>query len=114
MSARIVFTAAGTENRIRCGHGECVPIDEPRRFVCAIDARLRETPFPLRLALDAMNRRANISRALRGSELPHDEPHVYARNLEAPSGGAVGTARAIAHAYNVFAHRRPSSSLSVS
>jgi CubicO group peptidase (beta-lactamase class C family) len=59
--------------------------------------------FPLRLALDTMNRRSKISRALRGSELPHDEQHVYARNLEVPSGGAVGTARAIAHAYSVFA-----------
>ena len=59
--------------------------------------------FPLRLALDAMNRRSNISRALRGSELPHDEARIYARNLEIPSGGAVGTARAIAHAYGVFA-----------
>jgi CubicO group peptidase (beta-lactamase class C family) len=28
---------------------------------------------------------------------------VYARNLEAPSGGGVGTARGIAHAYGVFA-----------
>jgi len=59
--------------------------------------------FPLRLALDTMNRRSKIVRALRGSELPHDEPHVYARNLEIPSGGAVGTARAIARAYSVFA-----------
>ena len=59
--------------------------------------------FPLRLALDTMNPRSKIVRALRGSELPHDEPHVYARNLEVPSGGAVGTARAIAHAYSVFA-----------
>ena len=59
--------------------------------------------FPLRLALDAMNRRSKISRALRGSELPHDEQHVYARNLEVPSGGAVGTARAIARAYSAFA-----------
>ena len=59
--------------------------------------------FPLRLAFDTMNRRSNISRALRGSELPHDEQHVYARNLEVPSGGAVGTARAIARAYSVFA-----------
>jgi CubicO group peptidase (beta-lactamase class C family) len=59
--------------------------------------------FPLRLAVDTMNRNSNISKALRGSELPHDEPHVYARNLEVPSGGAVGTARAIAHAYSVFA-----------
>jgi CubicO group peptidase (beta-lactamase class C family) len=59
--------------------------------------------FPLRLALDAMNRRSRICRALRGSELPHDAPHVYARNLEVPSGGAVGTAHAIARAYSVFA-----------
>jgi CubicO group peptidase (beta-lactamase class C family) len=59
--------------------------------------------FPLRLALDAMNRRSNISRALRGSELPHDAQRVYARDLEVPSGGAVGTARAIARVYSVFA-----------
>ena len=50
-----------------------------------------------------MNRRSKISRALSGSELPHDESHIYARNLEVPSGGAVGTARAIARAYSVFA-----------
>ena len=59
--------------------------------------------FPLRLALDAMSRRSRISRALKGSELPHDERRVYARNLEVPSGGAVGTARGIAQAYSVFA-----------
>jgi CubicO group peptidase (beta-lactamase class C family) len=59
--------------------------------------------FPLRLAIDTMNRDSNISRALRGSELPHDDLHIYARNLEVPSGGAVGTARAIARAYSVFA-----------
>ena len=59
--------------------------------------------FPLRLALDTFNPRSRIVRALRGSELPHDESVVYARNLEVPSGGAVGTARAIAHAYGVFA-----------
>jgi CubicO group peptidase (beta-lactamase class C family) len=59
--------------------------------------------FPPRLAADALNRRSRISRALRGSELPHDEQHIYARNLEVPSGGAVGTARAIARAYSAFA-----------
>ncbi len=59
--------------------------------------------FPLRLALDTLNRRSNIVRALRGSELPLDAEHVYARDLEVPSGGAVGTARAIARAYSVFA-----------
>lgn len=59
--------------------------------------------FPLRFTLDVMNKRSNIVRALRGSELPHDDQHVYARNFEVPSGGAVGTARAIARAYSVFA-----------
>jgi len=59
--------------------------------------------FALRLALDALNRNSKISKALRGSELPHDDGRVYARNLEVPSGGAVGTARAIARAYSAFA-----------
>jgi len=31
-----------------------------------------------------------------------DEHRIYARNLEVPSGGAVGTARGIAHAYSAF------------
>ena len=35
--------------------------------------------------------------------MPHDEQRIYARNLEVPSGGGVGTARAIARAYSVFA-----------
>jgi len=62
--------------------------------------------FPLRLALAGMNRRSNIYRALftnPGFALALDAQRVYARNLEMPSGGAVGTARAIAHAYGVFA-----------
>jgi CubicO group peptidase (beta-lactamase class C family) len=56
-----------------------------------------------RFMLQAMNPRSRINRTLRGSELPIDSEHVYARNLEVPSGGGVGTARAIAHAYGVFA-----------
>ena len=63
----------------------------------------RLTGFPLRFTLAAFNRRSNIVRALEGSELPHDEQRVYARNLEVPSGGGVGTARAMARAYSVFA-----------
>ena len=59
--------------------------------------------FPLRLFIAGMNRRSKISLALRGSELPHDSQRIYARNFEIPSGGAVGTARAIAHAYSAFA-----------
>jgi CubicO group peptidase (beta-lactamase class C family) len=51
--------------------------------------------FPLRLALAGMNRRSNIYRALftnPGFALALDEQRVYARNLEMPSGGAVGPA----------------------
>jgi CubicO group peptidase (beta-lactamase class C family) len=59
--------------------------------------------FPLRLSIEAMNPRSKIVRALRGSELPHDERRIYARNFEVPAGGAVGTARALAQAYSVFA-----------
>ena len=59
--------------------------------------------FPLRFTIEAMNPHSKIVRALRGSEFPHDEQRIYARNLEVPSGGAVGTARAIAQAYGVFA-----------
>jgi CubicO group peptidase (beta-lactamase class C family) len=61
---------------------------------------------PFRLMLEGMNRRSNIYRALvtnPGFAIAHDEQRVYARNLEVPSGGAVGSARAIAHAYSVFA-----------
>jgi len=59
--------------------------------------------FPLRLTLAVMNPRANIVRALAGSLLPHDDQRIYARDFEVPAGGGVGTARAIAHAYSVFA-----------
>jgi len=59
--------------------------------------------FGPRFMLEAMSPRSNINRALRGSELPHDDARVYARNLEIPSGGGVATARAIAKAYSVFA-----------
>jgi CubicO group peptidase (beta-lactamase class C family) len=59
--------------------------------------------FPLRLAVETLNPLSNIVRALHGSELPHDATRVYARNFEVPSGGAVGSARAIARAYSVFA-----------
>jgi CubicO group peptidase (beta-lactamase class C family) len=59
--------------------------------------------FPIGLALASLNPRSPIRRALAGSELVHDEPRIYARNFEVPSGGGVGTARAIARAYSAFA-----------
>jgi len=57
--------------------------------------------LPVRVLV--MHRRSNISRALVGSVLANDPQRVYARNLELPSGGGVGTARAIARAYSAFA-----------
>jgi CubicO group peptidase (beta-lactamase class C family) len=62
--------------------------------------------FPLRLTLDSMNPHSILYRALisnPGTALPHDDQRIYARNLEVPSGGGVGTARAIARAYSEFA-----------
>jgi CubicO group peptidase (beta-lactamase class C family) len=62
--------------------------------------------FPLRLTLAAFNRRSNIYKALMvnpGAAIVHDTQQIYARNVEVPSGGGVGTARAIARAYSVFA-----------
>lgn len=59
--------------------------------------------FGIGFLLTAFNRRSNITRALVGSMFPHDEQRIYARNFEIPSGGGVGTARAIAHVYSVFA-----------
>jgi CubicO group peptidase (beta-lactamase class C family) len=61
---------------------------------------------PVRLLVEGFNPRSNISRALvvnPGTSIYLEEPRVYARNLEVPAGGGVGTARAIAHAYGVFA-----------
>lgn len=62
--------------------------------------------FPIRLTLASLNRRSNIYRALianPGAAICQDEQRIYARNLEVPSGGGVGTARAIARAYSAFA-----------
>lgn len=62
--------------------------------------------FPFRLTLATLNPRSNLYRALTanpGAALPHDETCVYARNLEVPAGGGVGTARSMACAYSEFA-----------
>lgn len=58
-------------------------------------------PFPTLLA--ALNPRSRFRRCLWGSELPEKSEHIYRRNFEVPAGGGVGTARAAAHVYGVFA-----------
>jgi CubicO group peptidase (beta-lactamase class C family)/hypothetical membrane protein len=62
--------------------------------------------FPIRLTLASLNHRSDIYRSLiinPGTGICLDPERVYSRNFEVPSGGGVGTARAIAHAYGVFA-----------
>jgi len=59
--------------------------------------------LPFALALSGLVPRSRIRRALVGSELSLDKERVYTRDLEVPAGGGVGTARAIARAYGVFA-----------
>jgi CubicO group peptidase (beta-lactamase class C family) len=64
--------------------------------------------FPIRLTLATLYPRSNIYRALianPGAAICSDEHRIYSRNLEVPSGGGVGTARAIARAYSAFATR---------
>jgi CubicO group peptidase (beta-lactamase class C family) len=80
-------------------NGRLATLSPPSRF------RMM-TGFPLRFTLEAMNHHSNIYRAVvvnPGAAVYHDEHRVYARNLEVPSGGGVGTARGIAHAYGAFA-----------
>lgn len=69
-------------------------------------ALLLHKGIPLRLVLASLNRRSNFYRSTAvnpGTEVVRDAQHIYARDLEVPSAGGVGTARAIARAYSEFA-----------
>ncbi len=66
----------------------------------------RVTGLPLPLVLRAMDRGSVLYRSLvanPGTQFYLDPDHVIVRNLEAPSGGGVGSAAGIAKAYGVFA-----------
>lgn len=66
----------------------------------------RLTAMPPGLVIAAMNRRSVLYRALvanPGTAFYVDGHQRIVRDLEVPSGGGVGTARAIAHAYGDFA-----------
>jgi len=62
--------------------------------------------MPLSVTLDAMRSESILHRALianPGTQFYLDPQRVVVRNLEVPSGGGVGSARAIAKAYGVLA-----------
>ena len=77
-------------------NGRLAPLESGNRA-----AALFTLPLPFFLA--TLNPRSRIRRALSGTELALDPERIYARNLEIPAGGGVGTARAIARAYGCFA-----------
>lgn len=84
------------------GLPEEIPNSRIARVHLATPTRSAALQAPRRLMIDAANPRSRISRALWG-DLPEDKERVYPRNVEVPSGGGIGTARAIAKAYGVFA-----------
>ncbi len=62
--------------------------------------------MPVQFMLALFNPRSLVHRAVftnPGPSMPFDKDHIYAREIEVPSHGGVGTARAIAQAYSVFA-----------
>lgn len=62
--------------------------------------------LPFKLALSVINPKSDFFRALMvnpGAMVALDEDTIFARELEVPSGGGVGTARSMAKAYSVFA-----------
>ncbi len=59
--------------------------------------------LPLPFLFAALTPGSKVRRCLEGSELPEKTARVYARNLEIPAGGGVGTARGAAAAYSEFA-----------
>ena len=62
--------------------------------------------LPFRMLLDALNPRSVLFRSVisnPGTQVPLDRERVFARELEIPSGGGVGTARGLARAYAAFA-----------
>jgi CubicO group peptidase (beta-lactamase class C family) len=66
----------------------------------------RLTGLPLAALLTSMRRSSVLHRSLianPGTQFYLDPQRVVVRDLEAPSGGGLGTARAIARAYGVFA-----------
>jgi CubicO group peptidase (beta-lactamase class C family) len=84
------------------GLPEDIPNDRLARIQMAIPGPAAINKAPPSLALDVINPRSRIRRALWG-ELLEDKENFYPRNVEVPSGGGIGTAQAMAKAYSVFA-----------
>ena len=84
------------------GLPEDIPNSRIARTHMAMPTKAAALQAPRSLILDVANPRSRVRKALWG-DLPADKDHVYPRIVEVPSGGGIGTARAIAKAYGVFA-----------
>jgi CubicO group peptidase (beta-lactamase class C family) len=86
-----------------------LPEDIPNSRLAAIqkaNPALMIFNMPLPLMMASMNQQSPTYQAVfknPGPWLLLDQVRIYSRNLENPSGGGIGTARAIALAYSVFA-----------
>ncbi len=85
-----------------------LPEDIPNARLATIDPGNPASAIlhPSWFAIAFLNPRSLTHRAFwtnPGLAIPFDRKTVYARNLEVPSIGGVGTARAIARAYSIFA-----------
>jgi CubicO group peptidase (beta-lactamase class C family) len=86
-----------------------VPRDLPDHRIAPLEPpglreRLRDMPLPLLVA--SLNPRSVLHRSLvanPGTQFYLDPEHVIARELEAPSGGGIASAHALARAYDAFA-----------
>jgi CubicO group peptidase (beta-lactamase class C family) len=79
--------------------GRLAPLEPPSRWKML-------TGMPPSIWVAAMNRRSVLHRSLianPGTGFYLDQDRIYAREIEAPSGLGVSTARALARAYGVFA-----------
>lgn len=98
-----IATPLGEEFYIR------LPESMPNDRLAPLELRnpfLNLTELSPLLWIAALDKRSVIYRSVianPGTLVAMDPTRVYARNLEAPSGGGVGTARAIAHAYSALA-----------
>lgn len=84
-----------------------LPEDMPTSRLATLEAvsPTRMLLHATRFAFAFINPKSLTHRAFwkEGMAAPFDPERIYARGVEVPSQGGVGTARAIAHAYSVFA-----------
>jgi CubicO group peptidase (beta-lactamase class C family) len=100
-----IATPLGVQDEVFIGTPSSVP-DERLAALVPPTPWERLTSMPLRLTIEALWPRSVLHRSLvanPGTSFYVDPEHVIVRELEVPSGGAVGPARALSTVYGAFA-----------